>query len=175
MNLALEWLRLVLGKKWVWVLPMVALAVFTFTQYKSEMSYHKWAGSYVAHEYSDVIYKDGYIRIKWEKLPKSPKTDIIIHYLHYRPGLPLIGTAQQFIPVDESNVYRDGKGHNNENLHLVSYWGSPVFVGELEPGKYEVVVYYEYPDNWWYPDWSANQRVVFTVRIRRNYNECSHI
>lgn len=163
MEALVAWLKDVFGSKWVWVLPVAVLTLFAFYEYQTEQSYHKWAGSYVSHEYSDVIYKDGYIRIKWEKLPKSPETDIVIHYLFYRPGLPLIGTAQQFIPVDESNVYRDGKAHSDENLHLVPYWGSPVFVGDLEPGQYEVVVYYEYPNSWWYPDWSANQRVVFTV------------
>ena len=163
MNLTLEWLRLVFGKRWVWVLPMVGLAFYGFQQYQSERSYHMWAGSYVAHEYSDVTYQDGYIRVYWEKLPKAPRTDIIIHYLFYRPGLPLIGTAQQFIPAKDTNEYRVSKDHNNENLHLSPYWGSPVFVGDLEPGTYEVVVYYQYPNSWWYPDWQANQRVVFTV------------
>ena len=163
MSLAVEWLRLVFGNKWVWVLPVVALFLYSFTEYKSEESYHKWAASYVAHQHSDVIYKDGYVQIRWEKLPKAPRTDIVIHYLFYRPGLPLIGTAQQFIPVDESNVYRDGRMQDEHNLHLVPYWGSPVFVGDLAPGRYELVVYYEYPNSWWYPDWTADQRIVFIV------------
>ena len=164
MEALVEWLKGVFGKKWIWVLPVVVLSSFIYYEYKTEQSYHEWAGSYVAHEYSDVTYNNGYIRVKWEKLPKAPETDIVIHYLFYRPGLPLIGTAQQFIPViGAKNEYRGSKEHNDENLHLVPYWGSPVFVGELPPGQYEVVVYYEYPKSWWYPDWIADQRIVFTV------------
>ena len=163
MNLVLEWFRLVSGKHWKWLLPLVAVTAFGFQQYQSERSYHEWAGSFVAHEYSDVEYKDGYIRIKWEKLPKAPKTDIVIHYLFHRPGLPLIGTAQQFIPERSTNEYRKSRQQTNVNMHLVPYWGSPVFVGDLQPGMYEVVVYYEYPKSWWYPDWTADQRIIFTV------------
>ena len=163
MEALVEWLKNVFGKRWVIVLPIAVLAIFGWQQYSSEQSYHHWAGSYIAHEYSDVTYEDGYIRIKWAKLPKAPKTNIVIHYLFYRPGLPLIGTAQQFIPVVHGNDYRTSKEHNEENLHLIPYWGSPVFVGHLKPGQYEVVVYYEYPNSWWYPDWDADQRIIFTV------------
>ena len=168
MEALVEWLKGVFGNKWVWVLPLVVLSIFIYYEYSSEQSYHKWAGSFVAHQYSDVKYSDGYVQVKWEKLPKSPETDIVIHYLRYRPGLPLIGTAQQFIPVDESNVYRDGRSHDEHNLHLVSYWGSPIFVGNLMSGRHELVVYYEYPNSWWYPDWTADQRIVFEVEHGTN-------
>lgn len=163
MEALVEWLKSVFGNKWVWVLPLMILVGFIYNSYQSEQSYHNWAGSYSAHKYSDVVYEDGYIKVKWETLPKAPKTDIVIHYLFYRPGLPLIGTAQQFIPVTHSNDYRVSKDHTDENLHKVSYWGSPVFVGDLNPGQYEVVVYYEYPKSWWYPDWDADQRITFDV------------
>ena len=163
MEALVAWLKSVFGWRWVIVLPIVLLSALGFQQYQSERSYHEWAGSFVAHKYSDVVYSNGYIRVKWEKLPKAPRTDIIIHYLFHRPGLPLIGTAQQFIPEKSSNEYRKSRQQTDVNLHLVPYWGSPVFVGDLQPGMYEVVVYYEYPKSWWYPDWTADQRIIFTV------------
>ena len=163
MQILIDWLRAVLGRHWIWGLPLIVLLGLGFQQYRSEQSYHRWAGSFVAHQHSDVKYEDGYVRVYWEKLPKAPKTDIVIHYLFYRPGLPLVGNVQQYIPVDESNVYRDGKMQDEHNLHLVPYWGSPIFVGDLEPGTYELVVHYEYPASWWYPNWNADQRITFKV------------
>ena len=161
---AIDWLREKLG----WFKASLLVAILTvsymgFSNYQSELHYHKWAGSFIAHQYDDVRYEDGYVQIHWTRLPKIPREAIEIHYLFYRPGLPLIGTEAQYLPIDESNAYRNGLDEDDMNLHLVPYWGSPLFVGDLPPGKYELVVYYRYVDSWWYPDWSADQRIVFIV------------
>lgn len=164
MEALVEWLKSVFGKRWVLILPIVFIFGWIYYDYSDEQKYHGWAGSRVAHYYSDVQYKDGYIRVLWERLPKIPEQDLMIHYLFARPGLPLVGNVQQFLPVHHSNAYRASLQQDETNIHSDSYWGSPIFVGDLNPGEYEMVVYYQYTDNWWYPDWSADQRITFTVK-----------
>ena len=49
-------------------------------------------------------------------------------------------------------------------LKPVTFWGDDVFVGNLEPGRYEIRIKYKYDCwNWGVNEWEPDESIQFTV------------
>ena len=164
MEALVDWLKDVFGKKWIWVLPFVVLSLFLYYLYSSERSYHQWASSYKVHNfYTDrVEYSDGKLRVFWMSWPKTAPYGFEEQYVLYRPVGEPIGIAEYEHPYPKAAPYRHGYSMDDTNMKFPNAWGSWIDVGKLEPGVYQLEIRYDY-DPWWLPDWTADQRIVFTV------------
>ena len=164
MNLTLEWLRLVFGKKWIWVLPAVALIFFGYQRYQMEKQWHYWVATPEVHYHDQVIYKDGQVRVHWDKLPKIPNCSFEERWHLNLPGQGWIPVKEWDYQKNDVPPYRNGptdfKGKD------VDFWGDWVTISRapLDKGTYEIRVSYHYDClNWGVRDWEAEQRIIFTV------------
>ena len=164
MEALVEWLKGIFGKWWVIALPIAALSVFVYNKYDNEIHWHSWVATPEVHYHDDVIYKDGMIKVHWDKLPRVPNCAFEERWHIYIP-------TQGWIPVKEWDYekgdvppYRldtqDFKGKD------VDFWGDWVKIARrpLKPGTYEIRVSYAYDCfNWFVNGFEAEQRITFEV------------
>ena len=164
MEALVEWLKVVFGKWWLIVLPIIVALGFAYNKHQAEKQWHYWVATEEVHYHDQVIYKDGMIKVHWDKLPKVPNCAFEERWHIYIP-------QQGWVPVKEWDYqkydvppYRHGpddfKGKD------VDFWGDWVSIARrpLTPGVYEIRVSYQYDCfNWGVNNWEAEQRIVFEV------------
>ena len=133
-------------------------------RYDSEIHYHAWAASYKVHHFdpTSVEYKDGHVRVRWVTFPKVADDGFEEQYILHSITREPLGIYEFEHPTPNAKPYRDGYSTDETNIKFCNCWGSWIDVGKLEPGRYQLEIRYDY-DAWYYPDWSADQRITFIV------------
>ena len=174
MEAIVEVLKKVFPKRWHLVaaatIAVVVTVPYLWGTYQSEKAWHAWAQSKQVHHYSEVEYKDGKVRVKWESWPTVPSCDFRGEYIIHRPGYEAIIIPGWTSPFDLAKPYRV----NTEDHHTKkpSVWGSWIDVSNyVNPGQtYELTMRYTYGScyGWdWFSAWAipkywdADQKIIF--------------
>ena len=164
MEALVSWLKAIFGSRWVIVLPIVVSLVYAYNRYENEIHYHAWAAGYTIHHFdpTSVEYEENHVRVRWITFPKVADDGFEEQYILHSIGREPLGIYEFEHPTPNAKPYRDGYITDETNIKHCNCWGSWIEVGKLEPGQYELEIRYDY-DSWLYPDWSADQRIKFTV------------
>ena len=146
------------------IMVLMGAGYYAHSQYQKERLWHAWVKTPEVHYHDQVIYKDGMIKVHWDKLPKVPNYDFEERWHLYLPGQGWIPIKEWDYQKNDVPPYRfdtqDFKGKD------VDFWGDWVSIARepLKPGTYEIRVSYHYDSfNWGVNHWEAEQKITFTV------------
>ena len=148
-----------------WIVPFVFLIFYGYTYYYEKLTYqanyHAEAESVRNHHADEVIYKDGYVKVHWAKLPKTVNCAFTETWMIFIPQRGWIEVHQWSYNKDAVPPYQK---EGADVLKPVTFWGDDVFVGNLEPGRYEIRIKYKYDCwNWGVNEWEPDESIQFTV------------
>ena len=143
------------------------LGYYYYSEYTFQRDYHAQAVSIENHKWDDIKYENGSIRVHWVTLPALLNCDFEEIWLMNK-------IRQGWTEVRTFSHYKDTKPRYQMKGGSIGsdapFWGQEVFVGNLNPGTYEIRVLYEYHNcpraNLFYIDrFEANQTIVFTIKF----------
>ena len=165
-------------RKWrIWVTAGLAVLIVSGLIWKSHIEtrkaevqawkeYHAMIEGRDFHLYDQVRYKNGWIQVHWIKLPKTAKCSFTQRWFMNKVERGWVQIHNWHFPVGEAEPYFELGADPVKALK--PFWGDQVFVGELQPGVYEVKVVYTYDDICFdkigVKGWEADQRIVFEVK-----------